>query len=86
MRAAIVGLLLALAVGCGGGDSPPSTPTTPSAPTAPAAPTTPSEWTLAGQVVTTLSAQPLANAVVAAGDLSVTTDANGRLSSDAPRH
>lgn len=78
MRAAVVGLLLALAVGCGGGDSPPSTPFTPSAPTAPAAPTTPSEWTLAGQVVTTLSAQPVVNAVVAAGELSVTTDVNGR--------
>lgn len=72
MRTVLVALLLALAIGCGGDGG------SRSGPTAPTSPATPAEWTLSGQVVTTLAAQPVAGATVATAELSVTTDANGR--------
>jgi hypothetical protein len=72
VRPILVALLLPLAVGCGGDGG------SRSGPTAPTTPVAPSEWTLSGQVVTTLGAQPVAGATVSAAELSATTDATGR--------
>lgn len=67
--------LLSLACGGGGGSAPAAVPTAPSAPSP--APTPP-EWTLTGQVVTTVTGAPIPGATVAAGELTASTDAFGR--------
>ena len=73
MRIFHLAVPLLLVAGCGGGASP-SSPTPPTAPS----PSAPQPWTLTGVVLSTISQQPLGGAVVQAGSLTSTTNAEGR--------
>lgn len=70
MRQVWVAVASTLMVGCGGGSSPAPTPTTPSPP--------PSLWTFSGQVLNTVSQNPVAGVAIQAGSLTATTDGDGR--------